>query len=90
MGLIMTDDGHVRPLRVEDLREVAERDQRIRQLEQLNAALAAQVDRMRLPVRMAQAWCQVDSKATRDGLRYAVITYDRTMAQLAGEGRQQP
>jgi multidrug resistance efflux pump len=86
----MTDDGHVRPLRVEDLREVAEQDKRIQQLEAQCATLAAQVDRMRPVIEAAQArveslrqihpdgWTQDEDVLVRD-----VTTYERQMAQLA-------
>lgn len=45
--IVMRRDGSVSRLRPSDLKEVAERDERIRQLEQLNAMLSAEVDRLR-------------------------------------------
>ena len=84
MGLVMTKDGQVRPLRLEDLKEVAERDERIRQLEQLNATLAAQVDRMRPVVDAAQKWSNTyDDGAEDTPLLEAVTEYYGQMAQLA-------
>jgi hypothetical protein len=87
MGLIMTDDGHVRPLRVEDLREVAERDQRIRQLEAQCAALAAQVDRQArvvdAAVNMAEHGCGLCEAKLDD----AISDYKQQMAQLE-QGQQ--
>lgn len=53
MALVMTKDGQVRPLQPSDLKEVAKRDERIRQLEELNKVLAAEVDRMRPVVEAA-------------------------------------
>jgi hypothetical protein len=83
MGPIMTDDGHVRPLRLEDLKEVAERDRRIQELEQLNAALAAQVDRMDVVMKAAKTWAGSDKGFTRIALRTAVINYVSQMEKLA-------
>lgn len=52
----MRRDGSVSPLRPTDLKEVAERDERIRQLEKLNAALSAEVDRQRAVVDAVEGW----------------------------------
>lgn len=56
MVLVMRQDGTVSPLRPTDLKEVAERDERIRQLEKLNATLSAEVGRMRPVVDAALTW----------------------------------
>lgn len=66
MGLIMTEDGHVRPLRVSDLKEVAERDERIRQLQQLNATLTAEINRMRPVVDAAIKWNETNYRDTKE------------------------
>ncbi len=67
----------------------AEYQRRIAALERLNAQLAAQVDRDRLVIKMAELWRDNDKgftkRFTRVALREAVDTYRRTMAQLAKE-----
>lgn len=47
MAIVMTKDNQVRPMELSDLKEVAERDRRIEQLEKLNSQLAAEIDRCR-------------------------------------------
>lgn len=56
---------------------------RIGQLEQLNAVLAAQVDRMHVVVKAAQVWAGNDKGFTRIALRTAVINYVSQMEKLA-------
>jgi hypothetical protein len=56
MSIIMDSDGRVRPFQVSDLKEVAERDRRIAQLERLNASLAAQCDRLGKVVDAVLPW----------------------------------
>jgi hypothetical protein len=90
MAIIMTSDGRVGPLEPADLKEVTERDTRIRQLEALNATLAAQVDRMRPVIEAAIAYARTLRLASdwRDGeapLEHAVRVYQREMARMAGE-----
>ena len=85
MTIVMTKDGQVGPLQPADLKEVAERDARIAALEKLNATLAAQVDRDRLVIKMAELWRDNEKGFTRIALREAVDTYRRTLAQLAKE-----
>lgn len=75
MGLIMTEDGHVRPLRVSDLKEVAERDERIHQLEELNRALAAEVDAQRPVVEAAIDMKEHGCGQCETALEQAVVTY---------------
>ena len=82
MGLVMTEDGHVR---LRDLKEVAERDERIRQLEQLNQLLAEQVDRMDVVMKAAKKWAGNDKGFTRTALRTAVINYMGQMEKLVKE-----
>jgi hypothetical protein len=86
MAIIMTSDGQVRPLQPADLKDIAERDTRIRQLEQLNATLAAQVDRMRPVVTAAWGWRLSEGAPVRAVvLSEAVDAYQSAMAQLAKE-----
>jgi hypothetical protein len=85
MAIVMTKDGKVRPMEMSDFKEVAECEERICQLEQLNAVLAEQVDRMRPVVEAAQAWLVRDVERFR--LAAAVDAYNTAMAQLAKEGR---
>jgi hypothetical protein len=85
MIIVMTEDGRVRPLQPSDFKEVAERDRRIEALERQCATLAAQVDRDRLVIKMAELWRDNEKGFTRIGLREAVDTYRHTMAQLAKE-----
>jgi hypothetical protein len=87
MAIVMTKDGHVRPLRPSDLKEVAERDERIRQLERLAATLAAQVDRMRAVVEAAIDTSEHGCGVCEARLDREVATYTEAMAQLAKEGR---
>jgi alkyl hydroperoxide reductase subunit AhpC len=75
------------------LKEVAERDTRIRQLEVLNATLAAQIDRMRPVIQAAIVYARTLRLASnwRDGeapLEHAVRVYQREMARLAGENER--
>ena len=84
MTIIMTKDGQVRPLQPSDLKEVAERDTRIRQLEQLNTTLAAQIDRMRPVVDAVRDDNDNDYKY-RARLRRTIVLYDAAMAQLSRE-----
>lgn len=83
MTLIMTKDGNVRPMQMMDLKEVADRDVRIAQLEALNATLAAQVDQMRPVVDAACNW----EYRPRE-LEQAVIVYRTAMAVLTKEPRR--
>jgi hypothetical protein len=82
MTVIMASDG-----------QVAERDTRIRQLEQLNATLAAQVDRMRPVIEaagvLASSLRRHESESwsgCEEALERAVTEYKSAMAQLAREG----
>lgn len=59
MAIIMDKNGSVRPFQMSDLTEVAQRDERIRQLERLNATLAAEIDRMRPVAEAAVEWRRV-------------------------------
>lgn len=87
MAFVVTKGKQVRPLRAGDLKEVAERDERIRQLEQLDATLAAQVDRMRPVVAVAEAIAEHGmSMARYNDLRVVVYKYHTAMAQLAKDG----
>ena len=52
--IVMRADGSVSAMKATDLKEVAERDRRIRQLEELNRVLSTEVDRMRPVVEAAQ------------------------------------
>jgi hypothetical protein len=93
MTIVMTKDGQVRPLGLADLKDVAERDTRIRQLEALNATLAAQVDRQRPVIEAAIAYARTLRLASnwREGeapLEHAVRVYQREMARMAGENEQ--
>jgi hypothetical protein len=83
MVLVMTKDKQVRPLRLGDLKEVAERDERIRQLEQLNKVLAEQIDRMRPVVDAAVAYRHERPFVFMTPFDKAVDAYERQMAQLA-------
>lgn len=85
MTLVMTNDGKVRPLELGDLKDVAARDGRIRQLEALNALLAEQVDRMRPVVDAAIATTEHGCGLCQARLDNEVATYQRQMAQLAKE-----
>lgn len=83
MTIIMTKDGRVRPLQASDLKEVAERDDRIRQLEKQCADLAAEVDRQRPVVEAAQVLTrslrrhQPESwSGTEEALERAVAAYE--------------
>lgn len=64
---------------------VAELDQRVKALYQLNLELAAQVDRMRPVVDFARTWHANDKGFTRIALHNAVSHYNTAMAQLAKE-----
>jgi hypothetical protein len=61
----------------------AEYRERIAALERQCVTLAAQVDRDRLVIKMAEPWRDNDKGFTRIVLREAVDTYRCTMAQLA-------
>jgi len=80
MSIVMDSDGRVRPFRVSDLKEVAERDRRIEQLERLSATLAAQVDRQALVLVAVRRWEANDKASTRNGVRAALAAYDAAMA----------
>lgn len=54
--IVMRADGSISAMKPSDLKEVAERDERIRALERINATLAAEVDRMRPVVERVNDW----------------------------------
>ena len=87
MAIIMTKEGRVRQLEASDLKEVAERDERVRQLERLNAGLAEQVDRMAKVVDAAIEWrdyCVAESDD--DKLLEAISDYEQQVAELIKGG----
>lgn len=51
--IVMRNDGTISPMKPTDLKEVADRDERIKQLERLNATLSAEVDLQRPVVEAA-------------------------------------
>lgn len=56
---------------------------RIREMEQLNALLAEQVDRQRVVINAARTWHENDKGFTRIALHTAIDNYDRVMKKLA-------
>jgi hypothetical protein len=60
---------------------IAERDKRIQQLEKLNAALAAEVDRMRVVVEAARDWFNGASNWSVT-LAKAVATYEQSSREV--------
>jgi hypothetical protein len=92
MAIVMTKDGHVRPLQPSDLKEVAGRDERIRQLERQCAVLSTHVDRQGRVVEAAIAWADwLRERPVWDEpesvLEYAVRGYVRKIAELTEEKR---
>lgn len=88
MAIVMTKDGQVRPLRPGDLREVAERDERIVALEQQCAVLAAQIDRQARVVDAAIEWKNYSlAESDNDELLEAIADYERETAGLAKGGQ---
>ena len=88
MAFVMTKDKQVRTLAVGDLKEVAERDERIAALEQQCKVLAEQVDKMRPVVTAAWGWRLSEGAPARAiVLSEAIDTYQQAMAQLAQEKR---
>lgn len=86
MSIVMDGDGRVRPFQVSDLKEVAERDIRIEQLERLNATLAAQVDRMEKVVEAAIDMQEHGCGQCESQFNVAVITCKEQMAALGKGG----
>jgi len=78
----MTKGGSVRPMQAGDLREVAERDERIVVLEGQCALFAEQVDRMDKVVKAAKTWHLNDRGFTRITLHNAVSYYITEMARM--------
>lgn len=87
MTFVMRNDGSVSAMKATDLKEVAEHDARIRQLEQLNATLAAEIDRMRPVVEAAYQWHSLSKYRPEHYLDHeqdlanAIVTYEAAKEQ---------
>lgn len=87
-GTIDTEDVDCWLREKEEKKLLRDAEARIRQLERLNAQLAAQIDRMRPVVSAAWGWRLSEGAPARAVvLGEAVDTYQQAMAQLAKEGR---
>lgn len=57
--------------------EITKRDQRIRQLERLNATLSAEIDRMRPVVEVAQGWAHGGASKWLPLLAMEIVNYEQ-------------
>lgn len=80
--IVMRPDGSVSAIKPTDLKEVAERDERIKALEKQCAVLAAEVDLLRPVVDAAIEWKHYSlAESDNDELLEAITDYETTKEQ---------